>query len=172
MGGSDGRRSPKIDRLLRRLEARAATLSAAACGACGVTAPLHTPLHAPNQGMQRKSDGAMARRTAAIRPCGTAMGRASDVSTGPGPGAATNHARSVAPAAVDGAGVGSDLMHARTSHHAIRNSHKIGSWTDETLHAAMDKITDQGMKLKVAAKIFGIPSSSLRDHLYGKTTCR
>ena len=36
----------------------------------------------------------------------------------------------------------------------------------------MDKITDEGMKLKVAAKIFGIPSSSLRDHLYGKTTSR
>ena len=36
----------------------------------------------------------------------------------------------------------------------------------------MDTITDEGMKLKMAAKIFGIPNSSLRDHLYEKTTCR
>ena len=114
----------------------------------------------------------MARRGAAIGPCGTVMGRVSGTSTASGPGAATNRARSVTPAAVDGTCARSDLMHARTSHHAIRNSHRAGLWIDETLHAAMDKITDEGMKLKVVAKIFGIPSSSLRDHLYGKTTCR
>ena len=51
---------------------------------------------------------------------------------------------------------------------------KTGSWTNKTLQQAMDKITDEGMKLNVAAKVrlFGIPSSSLRDHLYGRTTSR
>ena len=62
--------------------------------------------------------------------------------------------------------------HACTSHKGTRERQRTRPWTDETLHAAMDKITDEGMKLKVATKIFGIPSSSLRDHLYGKTTCR
>ena len=36
----------------------------------------------------------------------------------------------------------------------------------------MDTITDQGMKLKVVSRIFGIPATLLRDHLYGKTTSR
>ena len=100
------------------------------------------------------------------------MGRVLPASTGPGPGAATNRTSSVAPAVVDGAGAVTDLILARTSHHGIRDSHRTWSWTDETLHTAMDKIIDEGMKLKVAAMIFGIPSSSLRDHLYRKTTSR
>ena len=49
---------------------------------------------------------------------------------------------------------------------------KAGSWTDQSLQQALNKITDEGMKLKVASKVFGIPSSSLRDHLYGRTTFR
>ena len=40
------------------------------------------------------------------------------------------------------------------------------------MQQALDKITDKGMKLKVASKVFRIPSSSLRDHLYGRTTSR
>ena len=36
----------------------------------------------------------------------------------------------------------------------------------------MDAMTDHGMKVKAAARAFDIPASSLRDHLYGKTTSR
>ena len=46
------------------------------------------------------------------------------------------------------------------------------NWTDATLQKAMDAVTDHGMKVKVAARAFDIPASSLRDHLYGKTTSR
>ena len=37
---------------------------------------------------------------------------------------------------------------------------------------AMDVVTDHGMKVKAVARAFNIPASSLRDHLYGKTTSR
>lgn len=36
----------------------------------------------------------------------------------------------------------------------------------------MNAMTDDGMKLRVASRKFGIPISSLRDHLYGKTSSR
>ena len=32
----------------------------------------------------------------------------------------------------------------------------------------MDAITNEGMKVRVVARIFGIPMSSLKDHVYGK----
>jgi hypothetical protein len=49
---------------------------------------------------------------------------------------------------------------------------KTGNWTDATLKQAMDAITDQGMKVRAAARTFGIPTTSLRDHLYGKVMGR
>ena len=49
---------------------------------------------------------------------------------------------------------------------------KTSSWTDLSLQQTLDKITNECMKLKVASKVFGIPSSSLRDHLYGRTTSK
>ena len=36
----------------------------------------------------------------------------------------------------------------------------------------MDAVTDQGVKVKTASRIFGIPATSLHDHLYGKTLTR
>ena len=36
----------------------------------------------------------------------------------------------------------------------------------------MDAVTDHGMKVKAVARAFGIPGSSLRDHLYGKITSK
>ena len=36
----------------------------------------------------------------------------------------------------------------------------------------MDAVTDHGMKVKAVVRAFDIPASSLRDHLYGKTTSR
>ena len=49
---------------------------------------------------------------------------------------------------------------------------KQGTWSDENLQHALDAITDEGMRLRQASKVFGIPTSSLRDHLYNRTTTR
>ena len=49
---------------------------------------------------------------------------------------------------------------------------RSGNWTNAALQKAMDAVTDHGMKVKAAARAFDIPPSSLRDHLYGKTTSR
>jgi hypothetical protein len=49
---------------------------------------------------------------------------------------------------------------------------KKGTWTNATLKQAMDAITDHGMKVRTAARTFGIPPTSLRDHLYGKVVGR
>jgi hypothetical protein len=49
---------------------------------------------------------------------------------------------------------------------------KTGNWTDAILKQAMDAITDKGMKVRVAARTFGIPTTSLRDHLYGRVMGR
>ena len=106
-----------------------------------------------------------------------AMGRGRAAMTGLGAVAATERCDGATPAIAEGSaigtyGQGSDLKHACKLQEGTRDRQRTGSWTDETLYVAMDKITDEGMKLKVAAKIFGIPSSSLRDHLYGRTTSR
>ena len=54
-----------------------------------------------------------------------------------------------------------------------RASCKNDKWSNESLEKAKlsfeNAITDEGMKLKVAARAFEIPSISLRDHLHGKT---
>ena len=47
-----------------------------------------------------------------------------------------------------------------------------GNWIDVTLQKAMDAVTDHGMKVMATVRAFDIPASSLRDHLYGKTTSR
>ena len=36
----------------------------------------------------------------------------------------------------------------------------------------MDVVTDRGVKVKTASRIFGVPATSLHDHLYGKTVSR
>ena len=36
----------------------------------------------------------------------------------------------------------------------------------------MNAIIDDGMKLREIARAFGVPATSLRDHLYGTTTNR
>jgi hypothetical protein len=57
---------------------------------------------------------------------------------------------------------------------AIRCSQKRGAmkktinWTDATLKQATDAITYQKMKVRVVVCTFGIPTSSLMDHLYDK----
>jgi hypothetical protein len=49
---------------------------------------------------------------------------------------------------------------------------KNGNWTTAALEQAMDAITDQGMKVRVASRHFGIPQTSLRNHLYGRVISR
>ena len=48
-------------------------------------------------------------------------------------------------------------------------AHKNGNWNDENLRNAMNAVTDDGMPLRQANRLFGVPTTSLRDHLYGKT---
>jgi hypothetical protein len=47
-----------------------------------------------------------------------------------------------------------------------------GNWTSKTLEQALDAITDHGMKVRTASHHFGIPATSLRNHLYGLVTTR
>ena len=49
---------------------------------------------------------------------------------------------------------------------------KTRSWTDLALENALNSITDDGMSIREASKLYGIPNSSIRDHLYGRTTSR
>ena len=49
---------------------------------------------------------------------------------------------------------------------------KNGKWTDESLYNVMNAVSDDGMPLREAGKLFGVPTTSLRDHLYGKTKGR
>ena len=46
------------------------------------------------------------------------------------------------------------------------------NWTDAALSDALDAVTDYGMKVNAASRKFGIPASSLRDHLLSKTRSR
>ena len=50
--------------------------------------------------------------------------------------------------------------------------HRMGNWIDTVLCDALDAISDNGMKVKATSQKFGIPASSLREHLLGKTTSR
>ena len=49
---------------------------------------------------------------------------------------------------------------------------KTRNWTDATLKAAIDAIIDQWMKVRCVARTFGIPPTSLRDHLFGTVVGR
>jgi hypothetical protein len=47
-----------------------------------------------------------------------------------------------------------------------------GNWISKTLEQALDAITDHVMKIRTASRHFGIPATSLRNHLYGLVTTR
>jgi len=49
---------------------------------------------------------------------------------------------------------------------------KNGNWTDEQLEKALSAITDDGLKIREAARVFNIPATSLRNHLWGTTNGR
>jgi hypothetical protein len=46
------------------------------------------------------------------------------------------------------------------------------NWTSATLHQAMDAIRDHGIKVRTASHSFGIPATTLRNHLYGRSLSR
>ena len=53
-----------------------------------------------------------------------------------------------------------------------RHTKRTGNWIDTDLEQAMNSITDDAMSLRQASRVYGIPTSSLRDHLFGKTRSR
>jgi transposase-like protein len=67
---------------------------------------------------------------------------------------------------------GTSRPSSRSSSPRRRGQAKTGNWTNATLKQAMDAVTNQGMKVRAAARTFGIPPTSLRDHLYGKVVGR
>lgn len=48
---------------------------------------------------------------------------------------------------------------------------KNGNWTTEALKSAIAAV-EGGEKLRTAARFFGIPATSLSDHVYGRTLTR
>jgi hypothetical protein len=49
---------------------------------------------------------------------------------------------------------------------------KNGNWTDAQLEKALSAITDDGLKIREAARVYNIPATSLRNHLWGTTNGR
>ena len=77
----------------------------------------------------------------------------------------------------DGRGTGAEALPPQTcnaDHFSGRSTQtkKTRTWTDLSLENALNSITDYGMSLREASKLYRIPTSSIRDHLYGKTTSR
>ena len=48
-------------------------------------------------------------------------------------------------------------------------THKNGSWSNESLKNAMNVVTNNGMPLREATRVFEVPTTSMTNHLYGKT---
>ena len=53
-----------------------------------------------------------------------------------------------------------------------KNKGEKNLWNDEQLHAAMEAVSSGELKAHAAAKQYGIPSSTLHDHIKGKSTKR
>jgi hypothetical protein len=49
---------------------------------------------------------------------------------------------------------------------------KNGNWTDQQLEKALSAITDDGLKIGEASRVYNIPATSLRNHLWGTTNGR
>ena len=47
-----------------------------------------------------------------------------------------------------------------------------GNWTDAQLEKVLSAITDDGMKIREASRLYNIPTTSLRNHLWGTTPRR
>ena len=53
-----------------------------------------------------------------------------------------------------------------------KNKGEKNLWSDEQLHTAMEAVGSGELKDHAAAKQYGIPSSTLHDHIKGKSTKR
>jgi len=53
-----------------------------------------------------------------------------------------------------------------------KNKGEKNLWSDEQLHTAMEAVSSGELKAHAAAKQYGIPSSTLHDHIKGKSTRR
>ena len=53
-----------------------------------------------------------------------------------------------------------------------KNKGEKNLWNDEQFHAAMEAVSSGELKAHAAAKQYGIPSSTLHDHIKGKSTKR
>ena len=49
---------------------------------------------------------------------------------------------------------------------------KNGNWTDAQVEQALSAITNDGLKIREASRIYNIPATSLRNHLWGTTSGR
>jgi hypothetical protein len=49
---------------------------------------------------------------------------------------------------------------------------KNGNWIDQQLEKALTAITNDGLKIREAARVYNIPTMSLRNHLWGTTNGR
>ena len=49
---------------------------------------------------------------------------------------------------------------------------KTSVWSDRSLENALNSIINDGMSFREASKVYGIPTTSIRDHLYSRTTTR
>jgi hypothetical protein len=65
----------------------------------------------------------------------------------------------------------SPVMNGTSSERTGVKLRKNGKWTDEDLNAAMLAI-DDGAPIKTVARLYGIPTTSLRHHVFGKTLSR
>ena len=52
---------------------------------------------------------------------------------------------------------------------AMHVTYKNSNWSDKSLQNAMKAVTDDGMPLREVDRLFGVSTTSLRDHLYNKT---
>ena len=51
-----------------------------------------------------------------------------------------------------------------------KNKGEKNLWSDEQLHTAMEAVSSGELKAHAAAKQYGIPSSTLYDHIKGQST--
>ena len=49
---------------------------------------------------------------------------------------------------------------------------KTSNWIDKSLENALNSITDGSMNFREASRVYGIPTTSIKDHLYGRMTSR
>ena len=75
----------------------------------------------------------------------------------------------------DGSGNGAPMAQTSTcgrNNTMFMKTLKTNVWSDESLENALNAITNEGLSLREASRVFGIPTSSIQDHLYGRTTSR